>query len=71
MLVSSGGFEPGSVYWDWTNPCAICTLDCAMRKCTALYDVHMPAFSAGTTSWFEGAVRLSIDALINGQPRGY
>ena len=35
------------------------------------YDVHMPAMSAGTTPWFEGAVRLSIDALINGQPRGY
>jgi hypothetical protein len=42
-----------------------------MRKCTASYDVHMPAKSAGTTSWSEGSVRLSIDALINGQPRGY
>ena len=43
-----------------------------MRKCTASYDVHMPAMAAGTTSWFEGAVRLSVDALINAdQPRGY
>jgi hypothetical protein len=42
-----------------------------MRKCTASYDVHMPANPAGTTSWFEGSVRLSIDALINSQPRGY
>jgi hypothetical protein len=42
-----------------------------MRMCTAHYDAFMPALTAGTTSWFEGAVRLSIDALINGQPRGY
>jgi hypothetical protein len=42
-----------------------------MRKCTAHYDVLMPALSAGTTSWFEGSVRLSIEALvINDQPRG-
>jgi hypothetical protein len=33
-------------------------------------DVLMPA-AAGATSWFVGEVRLSIDALINGQPRGY
>jgi hypothetical protein len=33
-------------------------------------DVPMPA-NAGTTSWFVGEARLSIDALINGQPRGY
>jgi hypothetical protein len=40
-----------------------------------LYTAHttavcMPA-SAGTTPWFVGEVRLSLDALINGQPRGY
>ena len=33
-------------------------------------DVLMPA-SAGTTSWFVGEARLSVDVLINGQPRGY
>jgi len=33
-------------------------------------DALMPA-SAGTTSWFVGEARLSVAALINGQPRGY
>ena len=42
-----------------------------MRLCTAHYAALMPAMHAGTTSWFKGAVRLSADALINGQPRGY
>jgi hypothetical protein len=42
-----------------------------MRLCTAHSDVLEPAMFAGTTSWFEGTVRLSMDALINGQPRGY
>jgi hypothetical protein len=38
--------------------------------CVHTNDVHMPA-AAGTTSWFVDEVRLSLDALINGQPRGY
>jgi hypothetical protein len=42
-----------------------------MRTCTASSDVMMPATHAGMTSWFEGMVRLSVDALINGQPLGY
>ena len=43
-----------------------------MRKCTAHYVDRMPATFAGTTSWSEGMVRLSISALvINDQPRGY
>jgi hypothetical protein len=42
-----------------------------MRLCAAHYDVLVPAMFAGTTSWSEGAVRLSREALINGQPSGY
>ena len=42
-----------------------------MRLCTAHFDAYTPALVAGATSWSEGMVRLSIDALINGQPRGY
>ena len=34
------------------------------------YAVLLPA-PAGTTSWFEGAMDVSLAALINGQPRGY
>ena len=51
--------------------CSLYFESCRCVLCTAHYDVLMPAVSAGTTSWFEGAVRLSIDALINDQPRGY
>jgi hypothetical protein len=39
-----------------------------MRLCTAHYDVLMPAMFAGTTPW---SARVSIEALINGQPSGY
>ena len=42
-----------------------------MRFCTAHYDALKPAMVAGTTSWFDGMVRQSAVALINGQPRGY
>jgi len=35
-----------------------------------LTDVQMPALT-GATSWFVGEARLGVDALINGQPRGY
>jgi hypothetical protein len=41
-----------------------------MRKCTAHYDVLMPAMFAGTASWSERAVWLSIAGLVN-QPSGY
>jgi hypothetical protein len=40
-----------------------------MQTCTANLDTFVPAKSAGATSW--STVPMSIDALINGQPRGY
>ena len=42
-----------------------------MRTCTAHYDVFMPAMFAGTSTWSKGLVRVSREALINGQPSGF
>ena len=42
-----------------------------MTLCTAhTTDLSLPVYT-GTTAWFEARMRVSVDALINGQPRGY
>ena len=42
-----------------------------MTLCTAHTTDLLVPVNTGTTSWFVGDARKSIDALSNGQPRGY